>query len=242
MAESLTTRQVADLLGWDAEKVRLYCQEGRFPKAFKDPQGKWLVPRSDLRPFEKAASVKASPAKKSAAAKAPAKQIPAKKAPAKQTPAKKSPARQTPARKAPAKRAPARQTPAVGRDQIRVGDVSGVAAIGSQARVEITSGATSEIGRVFQGVYASIEQRPPDPEAPKTELTAAVQAIEKEVGQGEDANPDRLRIWLKFLGGMAPDILDVALAALKNPAAGIAAVVRKVVERAEAERAGARLA
>ena len=92
-----------------------------------------------------------------------------------------------------------------------------------------------EIARLFESVYQRIEKRPPDPNVDKTELTETVQKIQEETAKGEQANPSKVERWLKNVALMAPDIWDVTVATLANPVAGIAAVIRKVVEKAKAE-------
>jgi hypothetical protein len=114
----------------------------------------------------------------------------------------------------------------VGRDQVVYGDkVHGVAG--------------DELAKLFAGVYQQIEERPKDPDVGKEELVETVQKIEVEAAKGEGANPSKVERWLKFLGSMAPDILEVAAAALANPMAGVATAIRKIAEKAKAEAGSA---
>jgi hypothetical protein len=113
-------------------------------------------------------------------------------------------------------------------------DSTGVA-IGHGARVNVnqTSGASmDEIARLFALIYQQIDARKEDPNMDKEELTQAVQRIEGETLKGEQANPGKLKRWLKMLADMASDIGDVVIAALTSPALGIAMAVRKVAEEA----------
>jgi hypothetical protein len=103
-------------------------------------------------------------------------------------------------------------------------------------------GATGdELARLFAGVYRQIEARPEDPDVDKAELAETVQKIEQEAAKGDEANPTKTERWLRFLGQMAPDILDVTVACLTSPIAGVATVIRKIAEKAkeEAQAAGA---
>jgi hypothetical protein len=84
-------------------------------------------------------------------------------------------------------------------------------------------------------VYKQIEARPEDPDVDKEELTETVQKVEQEAAKGEEANPTKMERWLKFLGDMAPDILEVTAACLTNPLAGVGTVIRKIAEKASAE-------
>ncbi|MFL7791007.1 MAG: CHAT domain-containing protein [Anaerolineae bacterium] len=125
-------------------------------------------------------------------------------------------------------------------DQITVGDVSGGTGIaigrGAQATVTQTQGLSGdEIAKLFQSVYQKIEARPEDPDVDKEEVTETVKKIEAEAAKGEEANPNKVERWLKTLGTMAPDILEVTAACLVNPVTGIAAVIRKVAEKAKKE-------
>jgi hypothetical protein len=129
----------------------------------------------------------------------------------------------------------------VGSDQIKTGDVSGTGTAighGAQATVTQSSGKT-EITNLFQDVYQKIEERPEDPDVDKEEVTETVEKIEAEAAKGEEANPKKVERWLKTLGMMAPDILEVTAACLANPVAGVTTVIRKIAEKAKGEAAPA---
>ena len=111
-------------------------------------------------------------------------------------------------------------------------------AVGRGASVTVTQGLTGEdLSKLFTQIYQKIEARPPAPDVDREELQGTVQDIEKEVQKGEGANPNKIERWLKTLASIAPDILEVTLATLTNPAAGIATVIRKVAEKARQEAA-----
>ncbi len=138
--------------------------------------------------------------------------------------------------------APPEKASVIGGDRITVGDISGGKgiAIGRSARATVTEGlGGEEIARLFAEAYERIEARPADPDVDKQELTETVEKIQGEVARAEEANPKKLERWLKFLAGMAPDIFEVVASSLTSPAAGIAAVVRNVAERAQKEAGGA---
>lgn len=123
-------------------------------------------------------------------------------------------------------------------DKISVGNISrnkGVA-IGRGARVEIKSGINAEeLSQLFAPVYQKIGTRPSDPLVEKEEITDQVERIEKEVASGERAEPAKIERWLKNLAAMAPDILDVTLAALTSPVAGISMTIRKIAQKVKEE-------
>jgi hypothetical protein len=88
-----------------------------------------------------------------------------------------------------------------------------------------------EISYAFAEIYRQIEIRPPDPNVDKPEIQSTVENIESEVKKGDDANPNKVERWLRFLAAMAPDIFDVVAAALTGPIQGIHEM-RKVAEMA----------
>ena len=114
----------------------------------------------------------------------------------------------------------------VGRDQVVYGDkIHGVGG--------------DELARLFAGVYQQIKERPEDPDIDKEELAETVKKIEKEAAKGEEANPNKVERWLKFLGGMALDILEVTAACLANPVAGVTTAIRKIAEKVKVEAGSA---
>jgi hypothetical protein len=126
----------------------------------------------------------------------------------------------------------------VGGDKITVGNISGGTgiAIGRGAQATVTHGlGGDELAKLFDAVYQQVEARREDPNVDKEELTGTVQKVQAEAAKGEAANPTKVERWLGNLAAMAPDIWDVTVACLTNPAAGVAAVIRKVAEKAKAE-------
>lgn len=130
----------------------------------------------------------------------------------------------------------------VSRDRITVGDISNskAVAIGSDAQATVTEGAESKVlVQIFVPIYEQIGSRPEDPAVDKAELTETVQRIEQETAKDEEANTSKIERWLKFLASMAPDIFEVVASALVSPTAGVAAAIRKVVEKAQEDAAQA---
>jgi len=126
----------------------------------------------------------------------------------------------------------------VGRDQQKIstageGTVIGDGSTSTVTRTEGVSG--QDLAELFSGIYQRIESRPPDPDVDKEEITETVRKIETEAAKGEEANPKKVERWLRTLGTMAGDILDVTAACLLSPAAGVATVIRKVATKAQAE-------
>ena len=125
----------------------------------------------------------------------------------------------------------------VGGDKPALGDISGAGvAVGRGAQAAVTHGlGGDEIGQLFGAVYRQIETRPPDPDVDKGELAETVQKIQGEAARGDEANPNKVERWLRTLSLMAPDIFEVTVACLTSPAAGVAAVIRNVAQKARGE-------
>ena len=122
----------------------------------------------------------------------------------------------------------------VGGDKISVGNIlhSDGIAIGRGAQVRIQSVTDlKELAELFSPIYQQIEVRPIDPLVEKDELTDHVKRIEKEIAMGDQAQPAKVERWLRNLAGMAPDIVEVTLAALTGPAAGIYMAIRKTAQK-----------
>jgi hypothetical protein len=102
-------------------------------------------------------------------------------------------------------------------------------------RDQKTGISAEEIAALFEKVYAQIDAKTDLKAADKADLKATVDEAKAEVQKGEKADESFLARQLRNIGRMAPDILEVVLATLTSPAAGFAAVVRKVAEKAKAE-------
>jgi hypothetical protein len=114
--------------------------------------------------------------------------------------------------------------------------VSGGDFVGRDQVKTVTHGLSGDdLARLFAQVYQTIEARPEDPDVDKEDLTELVQKVQREAAKGEEANPTKVERWLKFLGEMAPDILEVTAACLTHPAAGVATAIREIAARAGAE-------
>ncbi|HUS16522.1 MAG TPA: caspase family protein [Chloroflexia bacterium] len=117
------------------------------------------------------------------------------------------------------------------------GDVHGTMFTGTFAGPvaggDITQGA-AELARVFAGALAAAQQLPPDDRELVVPVVKQAQAQAQKIQQG-DAGPETagtLEKRLKALANMAPDIAEVIFATLSSPAAGLAAVFGKIVQRA----------
>ena len=90
------------------------------------------------------------------------------------------------------------------------------------------------IQQKFEPIYEAIEASSRDA-TERQDLIAEVDEIKDEVAKGEQANESFLSRRLRNLKKMAPDIAEVALATLANPAAGVAMLVQKVAKKIKDE-------
>ena len=125
--------------------------------------------------------------------------------------------------------------------EITVGDISGVNGTVNIAGGDITTHHTSglsgpELQQLFDTIYTRIESRPQTPPAQKEDLKAEVQEIQETVTEAakEKKKVDEGFLAHRFrnIARMAPDILEVVVAALANPLAGLGVAVRKIAEKA----------
>lgn len=96
----------------------------------------------------------------------------------------------------------------------------------------------SNVSISFAPVYHAIKEKSTVPPKVKKQVEADVKQIEKEVNKGEAAKVSFIQQRLENIQKMAPDIADVVIAALTNPAAGVSLAVKKVLAKMQAQRAG----
>jgi len=96
----------------------------------------------------------------------------------------------------------------------------------------------ADFAQAFETIYAKIAEKPA-PEQPTIKM--AVDAIktetEKEAVKGQKADENTVTLFANSLLNMAPDILEVIAATFANPAAGVATVIRKILEKARGQAA-----
>jgi cell division septum initiation protein DivIVA len=128
---------------------------------------------------------------------------------------------------------------------IKVGNISDISgnmniAGGSIISHQTTSGwNVEEIKQLFDQLYAKIETRPETPTVDKEDLKAEVaeiqSAVTEAVKKNEKVNEGFLSRRFRNIARMAPDMLDVIVATLANPLAGLGLAVRKIAEKAKKE-------
>ena len=88
----------------------------------------------------------------------------------------------------------------------------------------------------FYEIYRQIAAKPKG----RIKLTREVEQIRQEVQKGDDARPDFLQERLRNLAKMAPDIFEVTVATLANPALGFAVIAKKIATKAREDYTNSR--
>jgi hypothetical protein len=126
---------------------------------------------------------------------------------------------------------------------IKVGNISNTSgevniAGGDIAHVENKAGLNSaELKELFNQLYLTIEAKADILPVDKVDLRAEIQEVQSVVTQAvmEDEKVDEKSLARRFrnIARMAPDILDVVVATLANPLAGLGVAVKKIAEKAK---------
>lgn len=128
---------------------------------------------------------------------------------------------------------------------IRVGNISNISgklnlAGGNITTSESTTGLrVAEIQQLFDALYLAIESHSKAPPAKKAELEAEVKEIQAAVTgasqEGKTLDEGFLSRRFRNIARMAPDVLDVVVKTLANPALGLGEVARKIAIKAAQE-------
>ncbi len=129
---------------------------------------------------------------------------------------------------------------------IRVGNISGVSggdvniAGGNITTNKTTTGLSAvELKQLFDQLYKSIDIDTNTSSADKEDLKAEVKEIQATLTEANQKNEkiDESFMSRRFrnIARMAPDILDVVVATLGNPLAGLGVAVKKIAEKAREE-------
>lgn len=126
---------------------------------------------------------------------------------------------------------------------VRVGNISEINGNVNVAGGNITTHHTvtglsaAVIKQLFDELYAKIETRPETPTADREDLKAEVKEIQSTVTEAAEKNErvDEGFLARRFrnIARMAPDMLDVIVATLGNPLAGLGVAVKKIAEKAK---------
>ena len=129
----------------------------------------------------------------------------------------------------------------MGRDKITKAEGGGIAIGGNVTGSTLITGSNNLVGSTvnqrvqsIQQIYNAIEQRPNTDPLDKEDLKANVAEIKAEDEKGDQAEESFIARRLRNIQRMAPDILEVMLATIANPAAGFGMVAKKVAEKMQA--------
>lgn len=104
---------------------------------------------------------------------------------------------------------------------------------------EKTGLSSAEIKQLFDQLYTSIESRAKTSTTDKEDLKAEVKDIQSTVTEAvqknEKVDEGFLSRRFRNIARVAPDVLDVVVATLGNPLAGLGVAVRKIAEKAKEE-------
>ncbi len=125
----------------------------------------------------------------------------------------------------------------VGRDRIVTAGDGSVVVGGNVNQSVIVTGDHNRINvnSKFSAIYKQVDGRTDLPAADKSDLKSELQAFEDEDKKGPESNEGFLAQRLRNVKRIAPDILDVAIATIANPAAGFGMIAKKVAEKMKAE-------
>jgi hypothetical protein len=128
---------------------------------------------------------------------------------------------------------------------VRVGNISDISGNVNVAGGNITTHHTviglsaAEIKQLFDRLYTEIDARAKTSPADKEDLKAEVKEIQTTVTAAAQKNEkvDEGFLLRRFrnIARMAPDVLDVVVATLGNPLAGLGVAVKKIAEKAKEE-------
>jgi len=99
----------------------------------------------------------------------------------------------------------------------------------------VTGWSANDVENFFAKVTQKIDAKPDLATPDKEDLKAEVQDLQTEVAKGEEANESFLERRLRNIKRMAPDILETIATTLADPKAGLAMVIRKVMQKAQAD-------
>lgn len=125
----------------------------------------------------------------------------------------------------------------VGRDRIVSGGAGSVVIGGDVTNSAIITGDHNRVNTAskFITIYEQVKEHPALSPTDKADIKSELQTFEDEDKKGPESNEGFLAQRLRNVKRIAPDILDVAIATIANPAAGFGVIAKKVAEKMKAE-------
>lgn len=142
---------------------------------------------------------------------------------------------------------PRKKATAARQTTIQVGDISSISgsvniAGGNISTRQVNPGLSpGEIEQLFSRIYASIDANPHTSPTARNDVKEEVQEIQAAVGavvEGKNKLEEGfLARRFRNIARVAPDALEVIVAALANPLAGLGIAIKKIAEKAKEETA-----
>ena len=139
----------------------------------------------------------------------------------------------------------AKKTSCTKQTNVSVGNISDISENVNVAGGNITTHHTTtglsaaEIKQLFDQLYnaigTNVKTSPADKEDIKTEVKEIQSTVTEALQKNEKADEGFLSRRFRNIARMAPDVLDLVVAMLANPLAGLGVAVRKIAERAKEE-------
>lgn len=125
----------------------------------------------------------------------------------------------------------------IGRDRNIIAGDRSVVIGGDMNNSSIVTGNNNRVNTSskFEELYQQVDKRPNLTANDKSDLKSELKAFEDDDNKGPEANEGFLAQRLRNVKRIAPDILEVATAAILNPAAGFGVIAKKVAEKMKAE-------
>jgi hypothetical protein len=125
----------------------------------------------------------------------------------------------------------------VGRDRVVSGGNRSVVIGGDVKHSAIVTGDYNRVDSAykFSAIFPQIETLPNLTTADKSDLKSELRTFEDEDKKGPESNEGFLAQRLRNIKRIAPDILEVAVATIANPAAGFGTIAKKVAEKMKNE-------
>ena len=125
----------------------------------------------------------------------------------------------------------------VGRDRTVSAGARSVVVGGDVKNSQIVTGDYNRLESAykFSTIFPQIDERPNLSTTDKSDLKSELKTFEDEDKKGPESNQGFLAQRLRNIKRIAPDILDVVIAAIANPAAGFGTIAKKVAEKMKNE-------
>jgi hypothetical protein len=88
-----------------------------------------------------------------------------------------------------------------------------------------------EVARAFEAIYTRIETSQNTSAVEKADLKAEVQDVQEAIKRPKKVDESFVTRRLRNIGRMAPDIMEVVLATIISPAAGLGVIGKKIAEK-----------